>query len=279
MQKTQKRTAVLAAALGVLCLAAAGLGLCAKIGFLIEKQPAWVSATAFCAAAVALIALLFLCAARTERAREGEPPLILRLMFSDLLLKRPNAARIAYVGVTAALCIVSNMFEIKFATTQFSLTLYTSCLAGILLGAVPGFCAVLLGDALGYVVNSMGYVYYWWVALACAAMALISGLVMRIPFRGKGSIYLKLALISVLTFLVCSVGINTTGMYYIGLGIYFPQNVLDAVAQTFGGRFDYWVYFVIRFFLLGQIWNSLVNYALLFLTVPALRAVRNFGVR
>ncbi len=210
--------------------------------------------------------------------REGESPLILRLLFSDALLKRSNVFRVAWIGVTAALCIVGNMFEIKLATTQFSLTLFISCLAGIILGALPGACAVLVGDAIGYVINSMGYVYYWWVALSCAMMAVISALVMRIPWKFRGNLYAKLALIAGLTFLIASVGINTTGMYYLGLNIYFPSDVKEAIGEVFGGRFDFWVYLTIRFFILGQIWNSLVNYALLFLTVPALCRVKSLGL-
>ena len=63
-------------------------------------------------------------------------------------------------------------------------------------------------------------------------------------------------------------------MYYIGLRIYMPKDVLEAVASRFGGKLNFWTYLVIRFFLLGQIWNSLVNYALLFIVLPVLRAIR-----
>ena len=45
-----------------------------------------------------------------------------RVLFSDFMLQRGRAQRIATVGVMTALCIVANMFlEIKFFDVQFSL--------------------------------------------------------------------------------------------------------------------------------------------------------------
>ena len=202
-----------------------------------------------------------------------------RIFLSEPLLEKTHSQRIAWVGVTAALCIVSNCFELKFATTQYSLTILTSILAGILIGPLFGAVAVFLGDGLGYLVNSMGYPYYWWVALSCAVMALIAGLVMKLPFRFKGSGYIKLALICLLTLLVCSVGINSTGMYYIGLKLYMPKDVLGAVEERFGGKLTFGVYLLIRFFILGQIWNSLVNFALLFVLLPLLNAAKPLKIR
>ncbi len=202
-----------------------------------------------------------------------------RVLFSDVLVNKSVAGRIACMGVVAALCIVTNMFEIKFASVQFSLTVFSSVLAGIIIGPLFGFCAVFLGDAVGYLYNSMGYPYYWWVALSVAASAFVSGLIMGLPFRFKGAVYVKLALISILTLLVCSVGINTTGMYYIGLNIYFPNNVKQAIAEKFGGEFSFWIYCAIRYFILGQIYNNIVNYVLLFAVVPLLNAVKPFKLR
>lgn len=201
-------------------------------------------------------------------------PLWKRILFSEVLAQKSVAKRIAYTGIVAALCIVTNMFEIKFATTQFSFTVFSSVLAGILIGPLLGFSAVFLGDAVGYLYNSMGYVYYWWVALSVATMALVSGLIMHLPFKFKGAVYAKLAIICLLTFFVCSVGINTTGMYYIGLNIYFPSNVKETIGERFGGEFNFWIYCVIRYFILGQIYNSILNYALLFAVVPILNAVK-----
>ncbi|MBD5636404.1 MAG: ECF transporter S component [Clostridia bacterium] len=202
-----------------------------------------------------------------------------RFLFSDMLADKSAAKKIAYIAVLAALCIVTNTFEIKFATVQFSFTIVSSVLAGMMIGPLFGAAAVFLGDGIGYLMNSMGYPYYWWVALSCAMMAVIAGLIMHIPMRFKGSIYVKLVLICVSTLFICSVIINSTGMYYIGLKIYMPKNVLAAFEERFGGRQTFGIYLLIRFFILGQIWNSVVNYALLFAIVPVLKAIKPLKLR
>lgn len=213
-----------------------------------------------------------------EPQKRGHAPLWERALLSATLMGKSRATRIAYVGVMAALCIVVNMFEIKFATTQFSFTVFASVLAGILIGPVFGFAAVFLGDGVGYLVNSAGYPYYWWVALSCALMAAIAGIVMKLPLKLRGSGYVKLALICLLTLVLCSAGVNSLGMYYIGLEIYMPKNVLEAAASRFGGELNFWTYSFIRFFVLGQIWNSLINYALLFVALPVLGAAKPLKV-
>lgn len=202
-----------------------------------------------------------------------------RFLFSDMLADKTTAKKIAYIAVLAALCIVTNTFEIKFATVQFSFTIVSSVLAGMMIGPLFGAAAVFLGDGIGYLMNSMGYPYYWWVALSCATMAIVAGLIMYIPMRFKGSIYVKLALICVATLLLCSAGINSAGMYFIGLKLYMPKNVQAAFEERFGGRNTYFIYLLIRFFILGQIWNSLVNYALLFAIIPALKAIKPLKLR
>ena len=138
-----------------------------------------------------------------------------RVLFSDFMLSRGKAQRIAVVGVMAALCIVSNMFlEIKFFDVQFSLTIFVSVLTGMLIGPLFGFFAVFLGDFLGYVYNSWGYIYMPWVGLSSALFALIAGLVMGIRIRKKWGIYCKLALICLITFFVCTAGVNSAGFYF-----------------------------------------------------------------
>ena len=226
-----------------------------------------------CAVVLAECVVVQLIYKRTRSPR-GARSIWARIFLSDVFIGKSEAGRIAYIGVMTAFCIVSNMFEIKFATTQFSLTIFTSVLAGIVIGPLYGALAVFMGDGIGYLVNSMGYPYYWWVAVSCAMMAFLAGLAMKLPLRFKGSGYVKLALICVLTLAVCSVGINSTGMYYFGLPIYMPKDVLETAGARFGGKLTYAIYLLIRFFILGQIWNSLVNYALLFAAVPILNVAK-----
>ncbi len=278
MSKTRRFRPYVLLGLGILCLLLLGLGLCANGGFLIAKQPPWVSALLFGLSALALFVLLLLIGLDGRREEGGEPPLWKKLLFSDLLLGKSRAHAIAYTGVVAALCVVSNMLELHFATTQYSITTAVAILAGAVLGPVLGFSAVFLGDGVGYLVNSMGYPYYWWVALSVAAAAALAGLCMRLPFRFRGALYLKLALACLLALFVCSVGINSTGMYFIGLKRYYmPPDVQEAVSARFGGELTFGIYLIVRYFILGQIWVSLVNFVLLFALAPALKAAKVLG--
>lgn len=204
-----------------------------------------------------------------------EIPIWKRILLPKLLLEKSPARQLAYVGVMTALCIIANMWEIKQLDFQFSITIYASVMAGIFIGPLLGFVASFLGDFLGFVVNSWGLTYYWWVALSCGMMAVIAGLVMRIPFRVRGSLYIKLAIVSVLVVAVCSVGINTTGLYLwnkfsgIGFGSIFP-----VIEEHFGGQLSYWTYAIARLVFKGQLVNNLLNFALLYITLPALCAIK-----
>lgn len=212
-------------------------------------------------------------AAAGER-KERKAPLWKKLLFSDVLLFRPISHKLAYIGIMAALCIVVNTFEIKFADTQFSFSLFTALLSGVLLGALPGAAAVMVGDLFGYLLNSAGLAYYWWVSLSLMLMAVIAGLVMRIPLHCKGSLLIKLAITTLLTFTLCTVLVNSLGMYYIGNKIFLSQNLIDAINERFDGVWTFGNYVFVRLFVLGQIFNSLLNYVLAFLAIPLLNSVR-----
>ena len=197
-----------------------------------------------------------------------------RILFSDFMLSRGKAQRIAAVGVMTALCIVANMFlEIKLYDVQFSLTIFVSVLTGMFIGPLFGFAAVFLGDFLGYVYNSWGYIYMPWVGLSSALFALIAGLVMGLPLRKRWGIYLKLALICLITFFVCTAGVNSAGFYFYNKYAGFSTAVIGYAESHFGGSVTYFVYVCYRLIFKLQILNSALNYALLFVAVPVINAV------
>ncbi len=201
-----------------------------------------------------------------------------KVMFSPLILKANSTRRIAYLGVMTALCVVCNTFlEIKFADTQFSFTVMLSICMGILLGPLCGFSVCFLGDLVGYLFNSMGYLYMFWVGLSTATCALIAGLIVygiRLKFRG--GLYVKLSLICILTFLICTVAINSTGFYYYNLKMGFSTAVIEYVAQKFGGEVGYFGYVAYRLIFKGQIFNSLLNYCLVFIIIPLIFKIKIF---
>lgn len=205
-------------------------------------------------------------------------PLWKRILFSDMILQKSSAQKLAYIGVMAAFCIIANVaLDFPLGDVQFSFTIFASVIAGIYIGPVFGFSAAFIGDLVGALVT--GLVYFPWVGLATATMALIAGLVMKIPMRMKGSGYVKLAIICLLTFLVCTVGINSTGFYFYNRAAGFSEAVLSFVDSNFGGNVSYFAYCCYRLFFKLQILNSIFNYTLLFLAVTILNAINPLKIK
>lgn len=182
-----------------------------------------------------------------------------RILFSATLAEKNGSHKIAYIAVMTAFVVVANMFfEFKLADTQFSLTLVVSALAGIIIGPLFGFVACFLGDLVGFLYHSAGFAYMPWIGLSLGFAAMLSGFIvngLRLP--KKGGLWIKLALVCVGTFLLCTVAINTTAFWLL-----------------YGKGAPYFVYLTSRLFIQGQIWNSLVNYVLLFVSVPALGKIK-----
>ena len=196
------------------------------------------------------------------------------LFFSKTLENKGKSHKIAYISVMTAFCVATNFFEFKFLDNQFSLTILVALLTGIIIGALFGFTACVLGDFIGFLVHP-AYIYMPWVGLSTGMFALISGLVFNgFPTKNKWALWVKLAVVAILTFAVCTVGINSTGFYYYNRKMGFSTAVLDYVAERFGGELSFWVYIFYRLIFKGQIWNSLFNYVVFFVAVPTLARVK-----
>ncbi len=200
------------------------------------------------------------------------------VMFSPLILRANVTKRIAYLGVMTALCVVANTFlEIKFADVQFSLTIFLSICMGVLLGPVCGVTVCFLGDLVGYLFNSMGYLYMFWVGLSTGTCAFIAGLIFYgLKFNFKGGLYIKIALLSIASFFICTIAINSTGFYFYNLEMGFSKPVIDYVSSKFGGEVGYLGYLAYRLIFKGQIFNSILNYALAFVALPFIAKVKVF---
>ena len=186
---------------------------------------------------------------------------IKKLLLSDILKDSTHTQKIAYIAVMTALLVVCNMFfEFKLADTQFSLTIFFSALTGMIIGPVFGFVACFLGDLVGFLYNSGGFMYMPWIGLSMGMVALISGLVMNcIDIKNKFSTYIKILIVALLTFLLCTIAINTTAFWL----MYNNKKV------------PFFAYLITRLFVNGQIWNSIFNYALLFVLYPTIIRVKN----
>ncbi len=202
-----------------------------------------------------------------------------RVMFSPLILNATATKRIAYLGVMTALTVVSNTFlEIKFADVQFSLTIFVSILMGVLLGPLCGMAVCFLGDTIGYLFNSMGYLYMFWVGISTATCAFIAGVIFYgFKLRFKGGNYVKIAIIALLSFLICTVGVNSCGFYLYNYNMGFSAPVIDYVASHFGGDVGFFGYLAYRLIFKGQIYNSILNYALVFAAFPLISKIKLFA--
>lgn len=188
-----------------------------------------------------------------------------KVLLSEIMLDSSKTQRIAYVAIMSALCVVCNMFfEFKLADTQFSLTIFFSAMTGMIIGPLYGFVACFLGDLVGFLYNSGGFTYMPWIGLSMGMVALISGLIMNcFEFKFKLAIFIKLFFVCVLTFLICTVAINTTSFWI----IYNTRKV------------PFFAYLTTRLFVQGQIWNSLFNYGLMFILYPIIIKIKNLLIK
>ncbi len=177
------------------------------------------------------------------------------------LRSKGYSQRIAYIAVMTAFVVVFNMFfEFKLMDTQFSLTICVSAVAGMVLGPLFGFAAAFLGDLAGFLYNSGGFAYMPWIGLSMGFTAAFSGMMIGgINGEVKWNLYLRIALVCLSVFLVCTVGINTTAFWILY------------------SKVSYGKYLFARLFVQGQIWNSVFNSALLFIIVPTLKRIKYFG--
>ncbi|MBR2441852.1 MAG: ECF transporter S component [Clostridia bacterium] len=195
------------------------------------------------------------------------------VLFSKALEGKSRSQQIAYIGVMTAFNIIINVAESKLPDNQFSLTISVAVLTGIILGALFGFTAGFLGDFIGFIFNPRSF-YMPWVGLSTGMFAFISGLIFNgFPSR-KWSIWIKLVLVSFTTLVVCTIGINSTGFYFYNKAIGFSTALVEYISERFGGGVSFWGYVIYRLFFKGQIWNSVFNYALLFITVPTLSRIK-----
>lgn len=187
-----------------------------------------------------------------------------RLLFPDYLNKKSAGKKIAYIAALTAFCVIANtFFEFKLMDTQFSVTIAASALMGLLLGPVFGFCACFLGDLIGFLANTGGFMYMPWVGISLGLTAFLSGVtVAALPFRFKGGLYIKLAVVCLLSFACSTVLVNTTAFWLL-----YAKGV------------NYWTYLFTRLFVRGQIYNCIFNYALIYALVPLLNGIKPLKIK
>ena len=187
-----------------------------------------------------------------------------KFLFSELMLQKNTTHKIAFLGVLVALNIVANAIgTISLGIVQYSMTLFVVALTGIIVGPLFGFGVCVLGDTLGYFIGNGG-ANGWtpWIGLSMGVAAVLAALIVNgIPSKKKGWIYVKLLILCVATFLICTYAINTTAAYYLwnSKGLPYKEFVFARMSL--------------------QIWNNVINGVLLFVAVPYLSKIKILGIK
>lgn len=154
---------------------------------------------------------------------------------------------IAYTSLLAAVCVLLNTltFTMPGSGYAISFTYIPTFLAGFYFGPFAGFLVGLIGDVLGCIIWPKG-AWIPLITLASALMGVIPGLVRYLPFNEKALLVISY----LLTYAVCSLGINTYALW----------SVYAATKKTF------WVYLLGRLPL--QSTNMLVNMIVTLVAFP-----------
>ena len=200
---------------------------------------------------------------------------LLDLTASRFIRSLKPAKMIATLAMLMAMSIVANMFlEFKMFDTQFSLTIAVSAFVGLAAGPLTGFLICFIGDLIGFLVNPGG-VYMFWIGLSTGCFALIAGLLSIRKAKSVAVRYLKVALFCVISFSVCTIGINSLGFYLYNMELGFMASVKNYVLDTFGREeVTFFGYVLYRLIFKMQILNSVFNYAVVFGMYSVLRYVK-----
>lgn len=199
----------------------------------------------------------------------------MNFLFSEFLKPKSAGKKVAFVALFTALSTITNMLlEIKIFDVQFSLSIVFSCVNGIVLGPVFGFLSCFIGDLIGFFINSWGQLYMAWVGISTGGFAFLAGIIFGIKSKDKYWIFVKILAFSIISFIVCTVCINSTGFYLYNRKLGFSDAFLTYVENITGRRdAGFLLYLGYRLIFKGQIFNSLVNYALLFVTLPLIKSI------
>ncbi|MBR1983337.1 MAG: ECF transporter S component [Clostridia bacterium] len=130
-------------------------------------------------------------------------------------MKLSKTQTICHVSVFTALCAVVNAFTF-FPASYISISLMaTVCfVAGFLYGAKNAFVIGFMGDLITAIILPAGP-YNPLIGLASGLMGMIPAIILK----RTGNIYMKIALSTIITLIICTSGINTFGLWLVyGIG-------------------------------------------------------------
>ncbi len=118
--------------------------------------------------------------------------------------------KISCTAMFTALSVAMNFLTLKPAPNiAFSFTITVCFLSGIYLGALPALAVGFLGDTIAHLIHPLG-AYNWFIATSTALCGAICALAYKLPIKNK---LIKLLIALFTTFVVCSCGLNTFGLW------------------------------------------------------------------
>lgn len=128
--------------------------------------------------------------------------------------RRVNTHWLVFTAVLTAVSAVCNVLTIQIIPNVFTLTFTTiPCfIAGVFVSPLSGFIVGMMGDLIGQFIHPLG-AYLLPLGISCGLIGLIPGLLFKYA-KIKQKHWLIL-LCFIITTLVCSIGINTTTLWYI----------------------------------------------------------------
>ena len=135
--------------------------------------------------------------------------------------------KIAYLAVFIALAAITNIYTwIPVPHFALSFAALPSFFAGAICGPIGGFLTGVGGDVIGQLIAPKGS-WLPTITLASGLMGLIPGLIFKFLHINN---FIKILISYILTYLICTVAINTTTLWLV---FSYPNKT-------------YWVYFIQR---------------------------------
>lgn len=181
--------------------------------------------------------------------------LILLSIKKQRSLSLTKTQKITLTSVLTALTVIANVFTFGPDNSKISLMPASCFVAGYVLGPYLGFSVAFIGDLIAGIIAPQG-AYNGIIAIASSLWGLVPGIVYRY-FKGNG--YLKAVISFVVCFIVCSLGLNTLGMYL----MYFRRSA----------KYTVYTYFLARLPIAACM--IIINTGLSVLLIPVLEKIKN----
>ncbi|MDR0752128.1 MAG: folate family ECF transporter S component [Christensenellaceae bacterium] len=119
--------------------------------------------------------------------------------------------KLVYTAFLSALSVALNAVEINIVIAKITFSYIPIFLAGSLLGPISGILVGFIGDSLGFLLSPQG-IYYPVFTISSALMGLIVGIVFKYTNLKET---VKIVASFILIFLICTISINSTAIYYL----------------------------------------------------------------